>query len=473
MKNPMRICAIIICALIPIMIVATMLSSLNNRDNIQTDPSTEPYITTSYSAEELYQQAINQIALHRNLTLVIHTKICTTVNEESFLETIDQTVTYNNLGTSSMTAFVEETRKLGEYNIEYSEAYHNDLMFCSVGDGKFSSSMSPAIFKKRYAPSVLLDTTCYNSSDVIYADGVYMLTFQQPVAIENWCAVEGASLVDASGTAVLDENNNLLENTYSVTYKNSDAEVTKSVQVLIKEASSIPLPQTKNYIPIDNPDAPLMLERACGYLIQASTISSQTKETIICEAFGDNRVLETSVQMHDDPDNFMAELILDTLLINNSQGGDEVRQNKTLAYKDGKYSSSANGQPSASATTVTPEQMRNTCQNVLLGTVLMPKYIQNSTAVVQKESIRYEYTVSDELAKTLCQNACETLYNDPNLLFNLSSDNNTNELTAYLEISKTTGLPTASGILYSGTFIIDEHPYLMKNETNQTYDISN
>ncbi len=472
MKNPMRIGASIVCLMIVFMVIASVIVALNKPADSLRELTTQPSTAILYTPEELYQQAVNSIAFSRDLTLSIYTETQTRIGEEVFSEKSEQTVHYNDLGTGSMTARVDEKRILGEYTVPYFEAYADDLMYCSIGGGNFCSHMSASAFQKRFAPAVLLDPTFYKSSSVTFEDGIYLLKFEQATAIENWISSDNVTLIDATGTAVLDENSNLLENTYSLTYNKGIAEVSKSVHVLIQKGESFPLPQTIEYLPIQNPDAPLMLERACGYLMQATSVSAQTKESILCEAFGDNRTQELNINMYGSNDDFVAELDFSTLLINSSQDGDEIRQNETILFKDGKYTASTNGQPSAENKNITTEQMQKTCQNFLLGTVLMPKYILNTTSVANENTIRYEYTVTNDFAETLCQNACITLYAKPELLLDLSSANTTNILNAYLDVNKDTGLPISAGILYSGTYLIEEHPYLMNYQTDQTYDLA-
>lgn len=473
MKNPMRIGASIVCLMIVFMVIGSMIVVLNKPNIPIQDPTTEPSVIISSSPEELYQQAVNAIALSRGLKLSIRTEIQTNIGGEIFYEKSEQTIRYNDLGTGSMTARVDEKRILGEYTISYFEAYDNDLMYCSVAGGNFCSPMSAHAFQQRFAPAVLLDPTCYNKSSVTFEDSTYVLRFEQPIAIEGWSSSDNAELISAIGTAVLDENNNLLENTYALTYKQGIAEITKTVQVLIQKGESFPLPQTIQYLMIQDPNAPLMLERACGYLMQATSVSAQTKESILCEVFGDNRTQELNIHMYGNSEDFVAKLDFNTLLINSSQGGDEVRQTETILFKDGKYTASSNVQTADDSKSVTAAQMRKTCQNFLLGTVLMPRYIFNTTSTTAEDIIRYEYTITDDFADMICQNTCDTLYGKPELLANLSSENKTNTMTAYLEISKDTGFPKSAGILYSGTYAIEEHPYLMNYQTDQIYALTN
>lgn len=472
MKNPMRIGASIVCVMIVFMVIGSMIVALNKPDDIIQEPSGEPGTAIIHSPEDLYQQAVNSIALSRDLSFSIRTDTMTKIGEEIFSETSEQTVRYNNLGTASMTARVDDIRTWGSYVVPYSEAYTNNLMCCTIGGGKFCSPMSSSSFKKRFAPVILLDPACYKSSSVTSEDGTFLLKFEQPVAIEDWAAVENATLVSAAGTAVLDEQNNLLENTYSLTYTQDISEVTKTVHVIIRNSESVPIPQTSEYLPIDDPNAPLMLERACGYLMQATTVSAQTDETMLCEAFNDNRTQTLDINMHGKGQAFTANLDFNTLLVNSSQAGDEVQKTETSSFKNGKQTTLLNGIPVDDNKNITADEMRKKCQQYLLGTVLMPKYISGSISKTNDNTIRYEYTATNDLAKTLCQYVSSTLYEKPDLLLNLSSSYTTDSLTAYLEVSRNTGLPTSAGISYTGIYTIEDHPYLMKYATSQNYSLA-
>lgn len=457
------------------MIIGSLIFALNKPDDIIQEPSTEPSTTIpcEYDAEALYQQAINSVALFRNLTLSIHTEVQTKIGEEIFSEKSDQTVKYNDLGTANMIVSVEAEQAFGSYVVPYSEAYSNDVMYFSVGGGNFCTPMSGSAFQDRFAPAVLLDPTCYKTSSATLEDSIFSLEFKDPIAIENWALENNAVLISASGTATLDEHSNLLENTYSVTYAQNELEVTKTVQVLIKKGETISLPQVTEYLPIEDPNAPFMLERACGYLMQTKAITAQINESILCEAFSDNRTQKLEINMYGNNEDFAAKLNFNTLLINSSQAGDEVRKTETFSFENGNYTALLNGLPTADNKNVTAEQMRKTCQNLLLGTILIPQYISNSATVINEDTVRYEYAITNDFAATLCQNACNTLYGKPELLLNLSSSNTTDTLTAYLEINRKTSLPTSSGIIYNGSYVIEDRPYLMKYETEQTYTMAN
>jgi len=116
---------------------------------------------------------------------------------------------------------------------------------------------------------------------------------------------------------------------------------------------------------------------------------------------------------------------------------------------------------------VTDDSMRTYCRDTLVSTILMSKYI---TAVTEKETdttIELTFTANEDMANTMCQNAWQILFGNPDYISGLD----TVTMTGYIHIDKETLLPVASGVSYDGTYDKNAHQYHLKFNAEQEYTI--
>lgn len=467
MKNPMRITAIALLAMIAVSVIAVCISTYKSAPE---QSPTEP-VTATVDPAVLYRQAAKAVENAEDMTLRIYSSTKTTVGSESFYENSEQTLNCDGIGTEHMQAIMDETLSMGDYSVFNTEAYADNMAYFTVGEGNFCTPMIAEDYLDRYAPAVLLDSDLYSSITAAYDTESTTITFARPFDMEAWIAEENLTLIEAGGTAVLNKENMLTECTYSVTYSHGEATIKKSYSVKIELGEvSVDTPASEDCIQIQCPDAPLMLERACGYLIQARSVTASIVDSIICEAFGDDRSQITQLSMYGEETDFMAKLGVSVVLVNSSRGGETTQKNELMLFRNGAYTITVdNGEPTKNSA-MTAQDMQSTCHNFLIGTVLLPGYISDATITDIGSTYRFDFTTTDDFADAMCRNACNTLYADADLLHTLASFSTTNTLGAYLEINKDTGLPTASGLFYSGTYTIGGNPYLLRYQTDQTYD---
>lgn len=469
MKNPMRIAAIALLAIIAVSVVAVCISTFEPSPEA---PSTEP-VTAAMDPGVLYRQAARVVANATDMTLRIFTSTKISVGGESFSEKSVQVLSCNGIGTESMRAIMDETLYIGDYSVFNTESYADNTAYITVGEGSFCTAMTADAYLDRYAPAVLLNADLYSSITAVYDSGSVVITFARPFTIETWAAEEGCTLINAGGAAILNKDKVLTECNYSVTYSLGDATIEKSYSVKIDlTAVSVDTPDAEDHIRIQDLNAPLMLERACGYLMQARSVTANISDSIICEAFGDDRSQTTQISILGKESDFMARLDISTVLVNSSRGGETTQKNEIMVFHDGAYRITIDGGEPNVNSSVTAKDVQSTCHSLLIGTVLLPGYISDATVTDTGSTYRFDFTTTEDFADVMCRNACNTLYADPELLHTLASSSSTNALGAYLEIRKETGLPTASGIFYSGTYTIDGNPYLLRYQTDQLYDIT-
>ncbi len=430
--------------------------------------------TTSVSATEQYQNAVNKFESASNLTMKILCDKKISYNNQTFSEQSKKMLHYNNYNTELMTALMEETIHIGNYKIHNTEAFSNGIIYCFIGNGNF---MQPIAFDKyisRHAPAVFFNEALYDNITSAKKGKFTEISFSNATAIEAWVNQENCALINASGSAIIDKEGYITQYNYSLTYKKGQASIQQTYTVSFSQPDTyLCIPDTQECVQIQSIDAPVMLEKACGYLIQSKKVNAITNETIICKAFGDNRTQAVQIKMNEENDIFSAMIDIDLHLVNDSREGEVSKKNETTTYHDGQCTITVDGLPSSYGSTISAEDMRNACQQFLIGTILMPEYIDDVVMEETADTYRFSYVPTYQYALTLCRSVCNTLYANPDLLHELASGVSVGNFNAYLVIDKNTGVPVSSGISYDGNYMIDNHEYLLQYTTSQIYDIIN
>ena len=222
------------------------------------------------------------------------------------------------------------------------------------------------------------------------------------------------------------------------------------------------------YTQIQYLDGPRMLEMACGYLLAADFVTAKYTSDISYQAYGDSLSEEVVINTHSG--NTWGARIDTKIALNNTSIGQVVSEaTQTERFVDGNYSISING--ASAEETLTEAQMREICRNQLVGTIMLPEYIQTAKVKETKNSIRITFTAGEDFAKLIRSDICQRLYQEPDLPEQLSQKYKTAQLECYLVLDKESGLPTSAGITYEGIYSKDEIHYKMTSQTHQTYDL--
>ena len=430
-------------------------------------------VLSQSDAESLYRTAVENISLMKSLTLSVESTKDIAVDNVEFSETCFQTITYEGYGTDQLRASVCEERNIGTYSIQTTTVFDNDTAYFTVGDGHFQSNMSAEAFSARYVPPILLDSSLYKCIQVVEENDRVVITFSEPVAPEKWIGYSNKFVGDVIGETVLDLDGRLLESTYRFTLKNGQTQIKHYVRVAIDMSpGEIQSVSSDDYTKLDTPDAPLILERACGYLLQAPSVEAESKEMISCDAYGDERNQIVTLEMTGEDSMLYADISLAVGMVNHNRAGEIVENNYVMSYADGCYRTWQNGEVKKEQVVVPPETIRTYCQTLLLSTVILPEQISSADVFDQGETYLLSFTVNESFAKRMRQNACQILYQDPGLLELLENQKITDSANGYLIVDKLTGIPSASGIEYLGTFLIDEQPYSLVSKADQNYQLT-
>ena len=456
------ICAVLVIAIIGLGYILAA-SNSDRSDNI----SGYPTVSILDNAQELYQVAKAEAHDPDHYVLTITSVTKTRIGNQSFTEETLQTVSSN--GALIQTA---ETQTVGDYSIQSTLTYSDGFAYLNLGDTRFYGAMTEEEYRNRYAPVVMFDHINYDSCQAIYNGTTTTIYFSQATKAEDWAVTNYDTLREASGYAVLNTDNQLISSAYTIHYKLGSALIEETIELdITRTASSVDKPNADDYLLLENLDAPIALERACGLLLQTESASATITDTIICEAFGDHRTQETALQMRGIGDSFTAEINISATSVNSSRGGETIHKTQTITFKDQEYTITEDAGAPATKKDTDAAAMRRYCQNNLLGTILLPEYITSAT-VSEQDGVRYySFTANEELSQLMSQSVCQILYQNPDLLNTMASAHTTNTMEGYLTIDVLTGLPLTSGIRYGSFYTIDSFPYPLQYISEQTYII--
>lgn len=415
-------------------------------------------------AAALYADAIAPVSNARQLAYQVSITRQTTVGKETFTENTQQDIILQ-AGKCSVT----EKATYGSYTTDIAEIYADGTVYATVSGSNFSSEMTREEFISRYAPAALLDAALY--STVTASDDCLTITFSDPTGAEAWAADASATVISAAGTVKLDGEGNLLSSTYELTYTVGAATVSSTTTVTLSspDDAAIEAPaDISGYIFPANVDGVRMIERAYGYLLQSDYVTSTAQTSIMSQAVGMVRTQQSSIDTYDD----MLSVSQAVSQTNYSTGGDTSTETISELFRNGKYTSSVNGEASTENADVTIDIMRNHCRELLTSNLPELSYVTDVACEDLGSLYLISMTGSDDLGQAYCNELNYTLFQNESFLNDLATSYSTDALGFYLAVDKYTYLPTASGISYSGSHTINDVGYLLTMQTDQSYDLA-
>lgn len=421
---------------------------------------------------EHYTKAINRLPVEHTTQLHIVVKTQTITPNGTFNQNSDKLLTLYYQDGMPIQAYIEEQLNIGSQSVHITQVFQDGTLYTELDGGMFRTDATMEAFISECIPTVLLTAENYHTVTGTTGRKGATISFSQPISAESWALPEGGGFVRAEGTAKLANNGNLTENSYTLQYNLSDMTVIKQYNVSIQTPPTEQPEAIKNadgYIPLSDPNALILLEQMCGYLLQAEIIHSSYNEYIFCQAFGDQRTRSIQMQLQTTPQ-LTAKAETNVALTNTSRAGDAAQMQQTETLEGGKYTLTVNGIQEENPQT-TKDAFSSYCKNLLVGTMILPRHITGVTLQENGDECYLEFTASDALSKTIRADTCNTLYQNPTLLDDMASDHMTQTMIGYFSYSKSTGLPLSSGIRYKGIYTISGLPYQMEFHAEQTYDI--
>ena len=418
----------------------------------------------------LYQKAIQEFAADSTLSYSVQTEKRIITEKNTYTESLAQDIVKIDSDSGELQLSASNILSIGDYKIASTCRYENSTAYLTLDDSCFSSKYAESTLQKQYAPAILLTPKKYNRIQAFSVRNGAVIYFTSAVTTEPWAADSNMELQQAAGIARINKKGVLTETIYCIRYQAQDAVIEKAVIVKPAKHNTTWEPIDKgSYTPIDSLNAPIALELACGYLLQSNAISAESTDTITCNAFGDRYIQSITLDYTGAKENLSATLRTNLLQQNSSRGGEITETSQSLTFSDGSCSVSTDDTSPAVDESITQEAMTKYCQDVLIGTILLPQDISGAKCTVSKSQYRFDFSATEDLANRISKKACTTLYNDSEFLQKLASAYTSNGVDAYIILDKATCIPVASGISYQGTFVIDNFSYALAYAAEQSY----
>lgn len=472
MKHTKRLVALLLC-------LALVLSLLgcNSAPQETTPPTTEP-APTEPPAEELYANARGLLESAEKITLDVMTTTTTTVADQEFTVIEKDILSYNGYGTDAIQASLKKSITnahdpkvaVEDASIPYSEVYSDGTVYISYADGYslFSAELTAEEAALRYVPAALLDASIYGDLSAEVSSAGTVITFASPSVAENWAIPEDAQMLDASGSAELDQNGALKKMAYTVTYQYGSATITKAVESKTRsDALSVVVPQdAAAYSLLQDADVVLTFVNGLVLAAQAESATTSSMDSIFSAAAMVMRSDGLELQYHnqDGDVSFLADTSV-TFMNYGTNENETYKQKET--YLDGKYVISTDDGVPTTQTGVSADVFTDYTQDTLTYNILSPEYWLDVTTTDLGSLYLFEFTCTEDFGNTVQNDICLTFWNDAAFLNKLASAYATNNVTAYAAYDKYTGLPTAAGYTYAGTHTIDGVDYLLTEQCDQ------
>ncbi len=485
MKKTIRLATLLLCLLLVFMTgcygaPATDTTASDNTHTVPpiTDTPATGTVSTAPAADALYDQARQFLDGAQDITLELTITTHITVNGDVFSEQAVQTLTCCSIGTDSFAADMDSKHYFNIHTdevsqlersrqaVSYREIYADGILYIQCDNGyNFSSALDTAEAASRFIPVVLLDASLYGSvsSEATY-QGTRIL-FAQPTAAEDWAVPEDAELVDASGSALINDDNTIAQMNYTVTYTYGPAEVRLEVQSKPKkEASQVTVPgDGDGYCAITHADAVYLAARATSLLTQADSIHAGSLESVVSAAAGFMRNQSTIVNLHGRTNDTKAKI--ETIIYAMDYTTDESQEYElTETFLDGEYTSEEDNAPPVSQSNITWSDIRDYCTPMLLSHVIRMDYWDDATVTDMGSTYLVEFTLNEDFGQMVQGNICNMLWQDPDFLIDLSSQYETTQADGYLSVDKYTLVTVAGGYYYEGIHTIDgiDYPLIMQ-----------
>ena len=417
---------------------------------------------------EIYSASVSDArsSIH-SYKVILHKSI--TIENEHFEETRTQEIT---LGIGSNDILSKEALAIGEHNVSIEETYHNGTVYTTVGGSKFCSSIDYDQVIRRYTPMSLIEPSLYSSVTGYVQSQVRYIEFKEASTPEIWLQDTDIQLDTAEGYVEISADGKLSLSKYTAGYASGSANVSITVTTIPTEKNSdIQIPQdTSCYTKIASPDAPILLEKATGYLMSASSISATYEDYIEYTAFEDHQARTIRIDAVSIPD-WSSRTLTTIAYSDHSKTGSDVVLKKEEIFSDGIYTIRIDQNDPMQKESVSVEDIRKECQNTFIGTIMLPSQIAEVQITETSTTIEILYVGNNSFSEQMRTNACNTLYNDSDIFSDQTHNYTVDLATCYLKLDKSTGLPVASGFQYEGTYTVDALPYRLIFSADQQYKL--
>lgn len=421
---------------------------------------------------EIYRSAVSKLPVNKSFSYRVHTSKETVIGKEVLTDESNQTISILYSNGSFSVAQADITLSPGNSSLHTIETFKEGKLYISIDDNAFVAPFRTEDIFQRYAPVQLINESLYGDVQTAETTDGYTLTFQSPTRPEAWLPEKETEFIFAEGTVTLTFDYQIIMSRYTVSYNDKGNTVTQTIETALCDELSPTQPLEKEYRSIPHPDIPILLENACGYILQVKAVNSVYNERILCEAFGDERTRIIDLQLLEETD-FSASLKTDVTLTNTGRPGETTNMSQTESSSNGNYQLIVDGKNVQPPLSANADTLRNYCKDHLVGTIMLPQFIETVKILEQGQEITFVFTAKEELSVLIDEDICQMLYDDPSVLVGIATDVVPNVTHYTLTVDKFTGLPVRSTIEHSTIYTIADIPYTLEYYTEQSYSYPN
>ena len=396
----------------------------------------------------LYAQAAAGAQALKELSLDITVQLVRTLGVDTFTEETRQTLVLHDLGAETFSGSLYGYTNIGAAFIPVEQTYMNGRLYSRVVGDTFSAGISQEDFLSQFLPAVILDPAHYGS--ITLTDG-NTIRFTQALQAEAW--LPGISLKSAEGTAILDAEGKLKQSTYEAQYREGGSDAALTVTVAVSpEAEPAAIPEgAYAYREVKGWEAPLMLQKALGYLGQAASVSGMCQTTMAMNVFKMSYVSTENTAMFHDPSGFRFQFTNQSVLTD-GDSGEIIPGSYEELYNDGVLRVTQDGE-SEEVPDVNETALESSVRESLA--VEIPNTIKNMNSILVEETdetylISYELNLGDALGRNMIE-----IFVNPDYVEEFSTDLSTTTCAGTLGIDKATGLPVGYSVNYVGTHTVE------------------
>ena len=429
-------------------------------------PTTLPSTTAPPDPADIYTTAVD--ALGATVGTEIKISQTMTVAGQTFTSNCTQIVRLWNLGEDTFLAKAEDTTDYGDYEYNRREHFSNGAVYQTLNSCDFTAEMEAEDFLSRYPALQLLDPSLYT---VTMDDDGRTIRFSDAAAIESWLADEDAIPVSVEATAVLDAGGKLTQCNYGAEYSYGPALYVTTYSITYKNPGDPDFLPTdiSQYTTVEDIDGMWLMDHAYGYLLQAKQLSTTVLNSVQSQAAG--LAVNRSMDINTFNKQSGFEYRLNSSVYAYSSAGNESFEVEEK-YIDGKFTMSQDGGDPQPLNNVTQDIVEDYVLDSLSLPIFDTPYLADARITDLGSLYLIEYTGTEEMAISLCEDFSATYLGSANLLQGLASSYQTNQLDYYLALDKYTMLPTACGYLYEGCHTIEGQDCLLIDQYDQSYDLA-
>lgn len=453
-----KLTCLVLCLAMVLSLTACSQSSPTETTEAPTE-TTEPEPT----AQDLYNAAVEQLADIENLTMEVTLRRKMTVGCDTYSQNVTQTLNLQESG-DSFAATLEEESYLGSYYSETNETFLDGTVYAEmVQVGSYQAPMEAEEYLDRFVPAVLLDAELYT----VETQGEHGLVFTEPTAAEDWLGGESAVLVEASGTAELDEELGLSRSSYTATYLLGGIRFEDNFSVNLSRGSDEPITAPEGeFDTLDSIYGPRLLDEALGWMMQAKSFSSTLTDGSRSQA-GDVTWLDRfTFNAYNADEGYLSDMNEGiTLLDWSGQQGDYGSYE--VSYADGLYTI-VYPDGTSEQTTQTDTYVQNVNQSYLIQFMMSPKDLEGFEVEFLGDTALVKCTMTDKQAEYVGLQTSGILFEDPNVLDDAAESYETTIAQYNMGIDLLTGLPTAIELEYQGVHTIEGERLILARSVDQS-----